>query len=534
MDTSSYLSLFLQECRDNCAGITQGLLRLEREGPKEELFAEVMRLSHSCKGAAATMGYDKMAEYFHHLEDVFSSAKDGKLALTPEAVDALLQAIDELEHALTVVEATGKDLQSYARAAVVQSIAQGRLSPAAGPAAPGGSAEGDMAALPHVRVDARKLDTLLDLSGELTLLRQQIRTSAAGIPQAAPLEPLLDRLDKSVQELAFHVTQSRLIPVDQVFVRFPRLVRDLARTQEKQLRFAMTGTDMELDKSVIDHLITPLIHLLRNAVDHGIETPAERRSAGKAEEGVITLSVRREPGYVVVGVEDDGKAIDLQELKKKAAEHGFASEEIEAITDATVLDLLCSARFSSSDKVTMISGRGVGLSAVKNDVALLGGRLALIRDGKTKRFELALPLNLSVIPVIFVRAGGSVYGVPFLHVRRLLQPSGGEHMHALAQDTLEFEGRPLPLLPLAAALGHADPVSPSVSPCVLVVRDGDEDAGLVVEEMLGTQEVMVKPVAGVVRGTKFYSGCSLLGDGTVALILDIPAVIRHSVAAAKR
>jgi two-component system chemotaxis sensor kinase CheA len=527
MDTSSYLSLFLQECRDDCAGITRGLLRLEKEGADPASLAEIMRLSHSCKGAAATMGYETMAACFHRLEDAFSLAKDGKLVLAPETVDVLLQAIDELERALGIIEKTSQEPREYAHAAALASIAEGHTSLAA-PLSPDVPTETDAgASLPHIRVDARKLDTLLDLTGELSLLRQQLRAAAEAMPGTTALEPLLDRLDKGVQELAFHVGQSRLIPVDQVFVRFPRLVRDLARAQDKRVAFAMAGTDIELDKSIIDHLLTPLIHLLRNAVDHGIEAPAERAAAGKAEEGNITLSVRREPGFVVVSVEDDGRPIVLDDLRRTAAARGFSPEELSALTEETVLDLLCSARFSSSAEVSMISGRGVGLSAVKSDVASLGGRLRLVRESGRKRFEMALPLSLSVIPVIFVKAAGAVYGVPFIHVRRLLQPSAAEHTRILAGDALVFEGAPLPLLPLGAAIGRTDAPAPA-TPSVLVVHDGDGSAGLVVDELLRTEEIMVKPVSGAVREAGLYSGCSLLGDGTVALILDIPAVIRHS------
>ncbi len=515
MDTSSYLSLFLQECRDNCAGAVQILLRIEQTAATEKDLQELMRLCHSCKGAAATMEFTKMADLFHRMEDLFAAALKDHTALTAEKIDELLQQIDAVEAALRIVESTGKEPDTFSAQTndgTVESLET--------------SFNTD---LPHVRVESRKLDALLDLSSELSLLKQQFRTMAESSADKEQLIPLVDSLEKNVKELFFHVNQSRLIRLDQAFIRFPRLIRDLAKSIGKEVHFEMEGVDIELDKSVIDHLTTPLIHLLRNAVDHGIETPDEREKAGKPREGRVTIRIRREAGYIVVSVEDDGKQITVEAIRETAAKRGFSAQEVQNITDSTIIDVLCSANFSETEKVTMVSGRGVGLSAVKSTADALGGKLSLIREKDSKRFELVLPLNLSVIQVIFVRVGGHVYGVPLMHVERLLDITDKEVIASLGGEAIDFEEHPLPLIALSQALGLQIQSEQQAIRPVLVIKDPSGLAGITVDEILQNEEVMIKPVSSTIGQSKFYSGCSLLGDGTVALILDIPSILKHSI-----
>ncbi|MDB4978441.1 MAG: Signal transduction histidine kinase CheA [Candidatus Peribacteria bacterium] len=527
MDTSPYLSLFLQECRDNCAAVEEQLLAMERDGVTSNRYAEVMRLCHSCKGAAATMQFVRLTDAFHLLEDVFSAARDGKIALDASAIDMALRSIDALRQSLVYVEENNAEPQTIEGLPDLHVLASGGHTEEAAPAAAEQAVTDELSMLPHIRVDARKLDFLLDLAGELSLLRQQFRTLADQPQYVLDLDPLVSRLEKNTQELLIQVNESRLIPLDQAFARLPRLVRDTARSQLKEVTFTMQGTDISLDKSIVDHLVTPLVHLLRNAVDHGIETPAERLKAGKPEQGTVTLSVRGETGFVVVSVEDDGQAIELNELKKLSKNRGFSDDEIESITEETILDLLCSSRFSSSQTVSMVSGRGVGLSAVKQITDGLGGHLSLVRQAGGKRFELALPLQLSIIPIILVRVGEGVYGVPFVHVDRLLQLSSADTMHMMGKRVLDIEGQPLPVRSLATLL-HKDTEAIEEPRSVLVLSDGNRRFGIAVDEIIRNQEMMMKPLTSPLRSANLYAGCSPLGDGKIALVLDVPALIQHA------
>jgi len=535
MNNSPYLSLFLQEMRDNCAGMNQKLVALEKKPTDAGLIAEIMRLSHSCKGAAATMGFEKTAEFCHAMEDVFDAVRKGGLVVTPAVIDVCLQGIDTVDACLTQIEKDGKELTEFAALSPLQVILRANANASPSPATPVAAEVTDqlqdidrMSQVPHIRVESKKLDTLLELAGELSVLRLQFSSAAKDSSQNAVFLPLLDRFARLADDLTYQVTQSRLIPLDQVFARFPRLVRDLSRSQGKQIEFVMEGTGIDLDKTLVDHLTTPLIHLLRNAVDHGIESPEIRKKKGKSAQATIAVRVRREQGYAVITVEDDGQQIELSEIKRIAAERGFTAEEIAEIRQETLLDFLCNARFSSTKNISMVSGRGVGLSAVRDTVKELGGHLRLEQDAAGKRFILLLPLQLSVIRAIMVNVQGSTYGLPFVHIRRLLQVTPADIRTSLEQEVTVIDGEDVPVLRLGRVFApKAKPAAAEELLHLLLTDTGEGTVALCVDAVIGNEEVMVKPVSETLHTGHYFSGHTVLADGKVALIVDIPALVHH-------
>lgn len=526
MDTSPYMSLYLQESRENSAKIIQNLLLVEKNATPE-ILTELMRLSHSCKGAAATMGYEKTAELCHNLESIFDAVRLSKFTLTPGAIDLCLRTMDIFEKALEHIEKMMKEPESYTITNALKELATG-VMPHSTTEPPIASEElTTIQTFPHVRVASSKLDTLLELSGELVVLQQQM----TGVPldplSTLVMRPLVDRFEKIAEEMRYHVMQSRLIPVEQVFVKFPRLVREIAKDQKKSINFSMKGTDIELDKTLIDHLTTPLIHMLRNAVDHGIESPEERRKLGKPEEGTITLSVERNGAFIAVSVEDDGVQLRADELKIRARTIGMSESEIAAITDETILDLLVSGRFSMSENVSMISGRGVGLSSVYQTMRHLGGTLKLEQGAGTKKFILTFPLQLSVVQMILVRVNNQIFGLPFIHIHQILTVQSEMIHSSLHEPCITLGGQQIPLVYLHKTYSKtpSDTLENKNECHVLIADDGKQKVGLCVDTILHNEEVMVSAIPSALRDVQWLSGCALLGDGSIALIVDIPRLL---------
>lgn len=550
--------MFLQEVRDNLASLNQSVVRLEKEPNNMELLQEIMRLSHSSKSVAASVGFTSTSDLFHALEDIFDAARTGTFAVTNEMTDLCFQALDAIEQSLKTIEQTGqetdcssaiqalRDAFTHVQDTQNQSIPSPQgASPS--PAAPSTDHQPSFSKINYIRVETEKVDRITNLAGELTLLHQQLRRAQM---DGANTQPHIENLDHLVQELTYQSIEMRLVPLEQAFAQLPRLVRDMAKSQNKQVRFSMEGIESNLDKSLVDHLLAPITHMLRNAVDHGIETADVRSKAGKSAEGVIRLIVERSQGFARVTVEDDGNRIDVQHLKDIAAKRGFTSSELQDITESTILDLLCSARFSSTEEVSALSGRGVGLSAVRQSAQALGGQFTLTHSETGKRFTLSLPLNLSIIQALLITVDDRQYALPLIHVQRLLTLPQEEIRTALGEPAAVIDGATVPLIvlselfaPHTTELASALPVTPEPQtqnsqtdkvsrnihthdrPIILVASQ-ENTIGLIVDGLVGKAEIMVKPVTRVIRDIEYFAGSTILADGHVALILDVPSLIR--------
>ncbi|MDH7497833.1 MAG: chemotaxis protein CheA, partial [Syntrophomonadaceae bacterium] len=386
-----------------------------------------------------------------------------------------------------------------------------------------------------VRVDIEKLDSLLNLVGELVINKGRLEQIAA--QQRLPeLIETIEQVDRITTDLQNVVMKVRMVPVKQVFNRFPRMVRDLAHELGKEIDFVMEGEETELDRTVIDEIGDPLLHLLRNSIDHGMEAPQEREALGKPRSGLLRLSARHQGNNVFIEVSDDGRGIDPAAVRARGVEKGFLSErEAEQMSDEAVIALLFQPGFSTAAAVTDISGRGVGLDVVKSKIEALNGEIAVdSRPGRGTAFRIRLPLTLAIIQALLVEVGGETYAIPLGSVDETTMVSAADLKTVQNQEVMLLRGAVLPLARLhsllevpgaAAALGNGNGQAAADEAYVVVVRKGERQLGLVCDNLLGQQEIVIKSLGRLLAGTSGIAGATILGDGQVALILDVATLV---------
>jgi len=378
----------------------------------------------------------------------------------------------------------------------------------------------------HIRVDLRRLDELMNLIGELVIARGRLEALSRRFaePDLADLTRDIGRLSASLQS---EMLQARMVPVWQVFDRFPRMVRDLARQMGRQVAFRVEGKEIELDRAILDEIADPLVHLLRNAVDHGIEPPEERAARGKPAVGQLVLAAVRERASVAIRVSDDGRGIDRVRVLHRARELGLVGDEVEQLSDDDALaQLIALAGFSTAEHVTDISGRGVGIDAVTTTVRTLGGSLEVkSEDGRGTTFTLRLPTTLAIVRALLARVGTETYALPLTHVAEMVEPRAGEIQRVQGREAMLLRGQLVPLMRLGERLGVAAAGPRPLRQPVIVLAMGERRSGVVVDALLGQQEIVVKPFEPP-RGTiPVFSGATILGDGAPALILDAGGLI---------
>ncbi|RRN78624.1 chemotaxis protein CheA [Pseudoxanthomonas sp. SGD-10] len=372
-----------------------------------------------------------------------------------------------------------------------------------------------------VRVDTRRLDAIVNLIGELVLARNRLKTLRARL-RDDELDRAVASLDVATARLQSAVMRTRMQPVGKVFSRFPKVARDVARSLAKEVELEMVGADTELDRNLVEALADPLVHLVRNGIDHGVEAPEVREASGKPRVGRLRLAAQQEGDYVTIEVQDDGAGIDPERLRAKAREKGLIDPEAAARLGADeCLQLVFLPGFSTKTQVTDISGRGVGMDVVQSRIRELGGQIQIQSElGRGTRFLIRVPLTLAILPTLLVQAGEAVYALPLARVQEVL--------HAKPSALGWFDGRPvmdrqshtLPLVDLRRWLG-LEPLSGNGALTVVVLQMGDARFGLIVDQVRGREEVVIKPLPKALRGLPGYAGATLIGDGRLALILDV-------------
>lgn len=385
------------------------------------------------------------------------------------------------------------------------------------------TATGAVKAQRHIRIDLRRLDTLMNLIGELVIARGRLNAIAADRKDAV-LDEALSHASRLVSELQDEIMTTRLVPVWQVFDRFPRLVRDAARSLGKDVDFVIEGKDIELDRSMLDEIGEPVVHLLRNAVDHGLETPAERRAVGKPPSGRLRLSALRDRSSVLIRVSDDGKGIDRDRVLAKAKRLGLVEPDVDLLGDDELFRLIARPGFSTNETVTDLSGRGVGIDAVATRVRQLGGTLELrSEDGRGTTVTARLPATLAIIRAVLARVGGETYAVPMTHVSETLELPDTVRETVKGREVLSLRDDVLPLVHLRELVRlprQRDRINH-----VIVLEMADRRAGVLVDRLLGQQDIVVKPFDAVKDGLALFSGATILGDGAPALILDVNSLL---------
>ncbi|MDQ0245704.1 two-component system chemotaxis sensor kinase CheA [Bacillus fengqiuensis] len=379
-----------------------------------------------------------------------------------------------------------------------------------------------------IRVNIERLDILMNLFEELVIDRGRLEQISKELNNSE-LDETVERMSRISGDLQNIILNMRMVPVETVFNRFPRMVRQLARDLGKQINLEIVGAETELDRTVIDEIGDPLVHLLRNAIDHGIETPDIRRGQGKAEEGTIRLKAYHSGNHVFIDLEDDGAGISREKVLKKAIQNGVISEQTAAsLSDKQVYELIFSSGFSTADKISDVSGRGVGLDVVKNTIESLGGSVSIdSMEGSGSIFSIQLPLTLSIISVLLIEVGAEKYAIPLSSIIETAIVKKEDILHAHNQKVIDFRGKIVPLVHLKEIFDV--PVAcddEEIYHSVVIVRKGEKMAGLVVDSFIGQQEVVLKALGNYLNSVFAISGATILGDGQVALIVDCNALIK--------
>jgi len=380
-----------------------------------------------------------------------------------------------------------------------------------------------------VRVDTKRLDDIMNMVGELVLVRNRIDRLGAMSGNEEMIKAVAN-LDLVTTDLQMAVMKTRMQPIKKVFGRFPRVVRDLARSLKKEIRLEMIGEETDLDKNLVEALADPLVHLVRNAVDHGIETPSEREASGKTREGTVVLTAAQEGDHILLTIEDDGKGMDANVLRAKAVEKGILdSETATRLADKDVYNLIFMPGFSTKDEISDISGRGVGMDVVKTRIAQLNGSVEIDSTlGKGSRLSIKLPLTLAIMPTLMVQLEEQLFALPLVNVNEIFHLDLTKTNVVDGQLIVVIRDRTVPLYYLRRWLvnGYSSAELPSEGH-VVVVQCGTQRVGFLVDELIGQEEVVIKPLGALLHGTVGLAGATITGDGGIALILDIPGLMKR-------
>ena len=682
---NQYMDMFLDESHEHLQSLNEGLLRLEENMEEIGAVNDIFRNAHTLKGMSATMGFAKIAELTHEMEDVLDLVRKEQLKLNEDIMDTLFKCLDSLEqmvdsvgngeaedvvdvsdlvaklssiskgtpapaaaapaaasssapaaggagagtdldldeidldvmkkakeagmhmfhvkvtlmetcvlkaarsvmvmHALDevgdviksippaedleqekfersfdVVVATGADAQEVQNA--VDSVSEiedvlvelldpdklGKSEAPAPAAAPAAAAPAATAAAPaakkeaakpaaapakkqhqsqSVRVDIEKLDTLMNLMGELVI--NKVRLEQIGqTHRLSDLMETLEQMDRVTGDLQNIVMKVRMVPVSAVFNRFPRMVRDVSKELGKEINLTIEGEETELDRTVIDEIGDPIMHLLRNSLDHGVESPDAREAKGKSRTGEVGLIARHEGNNVVIMITDDGAGIDANKIRRKAVEKGMVTQsEADSLDDADAVRLIFLPGFSTAEQITDISGRGVGMDVVRSKIEALSGHVDVethIDEGSV--FKIKLPLTLAIIQAMLVRVQEEMYAIPLTSIDSTINIEPSDIQTVQNKEVIVLRGEIIPIIRMEEAL-QVPHKKDSDEHFVVVVHAGEAKAGIVVDNLIGQQEIVIKTLGNLFAGLKLFGGATVLGDGRVALILDVATMIQQ-------
>jgi two-component system chemotaxis sensor kinase CheA len=548
---------FLVEAREHLDRLDADLVELEKDGENNETIARVFRSVHTIKGTAGFLDFPRLERLSHAGEDLLGALRDGRTVVTPAVITPLLEMLDALRILLDHIAAHGNDngdagdldglavalrnaidgsldtLEPYVEVngpsdtPVVETVTSQPAAPAPSDSATERSVDRaiEKSGSP-LRVDVALLDRLMNLVGELVLVRNRILQLSDESDDAALLSAS-QRLNLITSELQEGITHARMQPIGNVWAKVPRLVRDVSRALGKQVEIVSEGAETELDKTILEAIADPMTHLVRNAVDHGIESPQQRIAAGKPPAGKLVLRAYHEGGIVTIELSDDGAGIDTARVAAKAVASGLVTpDRLSRMTEAEVMDFVFHPGFSTADKVTNVSGRGVGMDVVRTSIGAIGGSVDVdSRPGIGTTFRVKIPLTLAIIPALIVAHGPCRYAIPQVNLVELVRINAEQVEGLASAPVYRLRGRLLPLVYLSEVLGQP---RKSEANYVLVLAAGTARFGLVVDEVRDTAEIVVKPLTSHLQGISVFSGATVMGDGHVALILDAMGLAAHA------
>jgi len=581
------LADFLTETNESLAELDVALVTLERTPDDADTLSCIFRMVHTIKGTCGFLGLPRLERVAHAGENILGKLRDRTLTVTPVIVSQVLAAIDAIKAIVTTLSTTGAEPpgDDAALIAELNATANGgksataapieppphpgatmeteaplvselTVAPPASPRAPMIAASATIVAKPPasaeaaptanipppaqtIRVTVDVLENLMTLVSELVLTRNQLLQLARTQENSAFTVPL-QRLSHITSDLQEGVMKTRMQPIGNAWNKLPRLVRDLAHDMGKKIELTMIGADTELDRQVLELIKDPLTHMIRNSGDHGLETPAERRAAGKPETGSIVLNAYHEGGYIILEISDDGRGLSVERIRAKALSSGLATEsELAAMTDSQIQRFIFRAGLSTAATVSSVSGRGVGMDVVKTNIEKIGGTIDLKSSaGEGTVFTVRIPLTLAIVSALIVEAGRERFAIPQLSVVELVRASRGSDKAAggntsvieRINDTpvLRLRSRLLPLVSLTELLELGTEDQGETAAHVVVAQVGQQIMGIIVDRVFDTEEIVVKPVAPILRHVTMFSGNTILGDGSVIMILDPNGIARAS------
>jgi two-component system chemotaxis sensor kinase CheA len=525
-DMQEYMELYLKEAEELLQSLNSSLLEFEKNPGREDLVEEMARCSHTLKSSSASMGYTKIAELAHSMEDGLMKLKESGVEASDEMISLIFDCFDYLE--LSVDKVTNKEPEPdnselLKRLDLLKTV---DIKPHEVEARGVQLAEKPhtLRAVHAIKVDVEILDRLVDLVGELLITTMRFKSLNEQY-KIKEFEKSIGQLSMMTADIQYAVTEARMIPVDQVFNRFPRMVRDLAKRENKLIEFSMEGSEIKLDRTVLDQIGEPLIHLLRNSIDHGIETPEQRKAAGKSETGKIQLKAWREKNAAIIEVIDDGAGFDAERIREVAIKKGvITKEQADMMSEKDIQELPFVAAFSTSEKVTDVSGRGVGLDVVRTKIEELNGSVKMDSEkGKGTKFSLELPLTLAIIKCLLVYVEKDRYALPVINILRIVDISKKDIEHIGGNEVFILDKESIPLIRLRDIFELRAQDDELLT--VVIIKKGSEKIGVVVDEIIGLQELIIKSVSKTLKSTKGIAGATILGDGYPALVLDTGGLV---------
>jgi two-component system chemotaxis sensor kinase CheA len=606
------LNEFLVEAQEMIELLDQRFISLESDPNNRGMLDEIFRAMHSMKGSGGFLGFTHLVDVAHRAENILNKLRQGEMAVTPNVINIVLEAVDTVKLLMADIRETGTDthVSVEAIAAKLDEILAGG-EPAAPPAA--AAADSAVAAAPAspvqetpvaepppptklgeiliqegsvskeqviealeqqdrklplgeilvqsgvitertlesalqkqskparageddqtIRVETSRLDSVMNLVGELVLGRNRLMKLGGGLEQSYENEPLvrgltetLAQLNLVTTDLQLAVMKTRMLPIRKVLAKFPRMVRDLSQKLTKQVRLELQGEETELDKSVADEVGDPLVHIVRNAIDHGIELPAERQASGKAMEGLVRIAASQEGNSIVIRIQDDGRGLQVDRIKAKALSRGIVSEAELASMDARdILNMVFLPGFSTAEKVTDVSGRGVGMDVVRTNIRRINGSVEIDSQvGKGSIITIKLPLTIAIIQALLVEVQAATFAIPLGSVIEAVKITKDDVKTINGREVLTLRERVLPLLRLSEEFSiQADTTCEKFY--VVVVGMGERHVGVIVDRLRSQEEVVIKSMGDYLSEIKGIAGATITGEGRVVLILDIPELVQ--------
>lgn len=571
-DMSQFTEDFIEESTEIIESLDKELLKLEKDPGDKELLNSIFRSMHTLKGSAGFLNFGTIKDLAHKLENLLDKLRNGKLKVNSKIMDALLSGLDYLKSMVKkVIEEQNDEIDIEEISELVRKIdseeIEGKLKETIKEEKEELKEElkeevnkkidliedvldlkvdedieiktdkktNKSVSVHSIRVDTRRIDIIMNQVSELVTGRNRLLQIGSKF-RSEELNETAAFIGRITTELQSSVMEMRMVPLEKVFSRFPRVVRDLSKDLNKEVELEIKGQETELDRIVIEEVYDPLVHMLRNALDHGIENPNEREKNGKERTGRIEIDARQEENFVYIDISDDGAGMDYKKIRAKAIEKSVVTEdEINSMSENDIINLIFKPGFSTVDKISEVSGRGVGMDVVKNSIEKLGGIVEISTEiGMGSVFRIRLPLTLAIMQVLLISIYENKYAIPLNSVIETIRIDKEDIKTISGGEVIFLRNKPLPLVYLSSVFDIKESEKKSDKLNIVVLGSGDKKAGLVIDDMLGKQEIVIKPLGRYLGKVQGISGTAILGDGSIIMILDSSLIVRNGKSLVKK